>query len=160
MRHNFLEKYPRSRTLVYGLQFKWANQVHTLHIFLFFARRVLMALFLVYGSRYAYWGIHVMIASCILMLWILFNFNQWRDKIVTVQHIVNELFFYVLCWMLLIFQGAFPRIDETTYKVLGYLMIGLLAAFILFNLIVIIWDGIIMHCVWHCRRRAEIVKFR
>lgn len=73
---------------------------------------------------------------------------------------MNELFLYVLCWMLLIFQGSFPRLDDDTYEIIGYVMVGVLVLFIVFNLLVIIWDGIIMHCIRHCKRRQAIIDFR
>lgn len=119
-----------------------------------------MAFLLVFGSEIAYWGLQIMIATCILMLWMLLTYEQWRFKIITIQHIVNELVLYVLCWMLLMFQGAFPRMDNLTYQFLGYIMMAILYLFIVFNLIVIVYDGIILHCRRHCRRRDNIVEFR
>jgi len=39
-------------------------------------------------------------------------------------------------------------------------MLAIVAAFVVFNLIVIIWDGVIGHCRKHCARRHNIFEFR
>jgi len=70
---------------------------------MFLVRRALLAYLLVFGGHIAYWGLQIMIATSILMLWLLFTFDQWRHKIITIQHTVNELVLYALCWLLLIF---------------------------------------------------------
>ena len=63
------KRWPRSRTLFYGLRFDWSSQLFTMHIVHFLARRVILASFLCFGAHIAYWGIHVMIFSCMLMVW-------------------------------------------------------------------------------------------
>ena len=70
------KNWPRNRTLFYGLRFDYRNQYITLHIALFLARRIALAALLVFGGKVAYWGLQIMIASCILMLWLLLSYGQ------------------------------------------------------------------------------------
>ena len=63
------KRWPRSRTLFYGLRFDWSSQLFTMHIVHFLVRRVILASFLCFGAHLAYWGLHVMIFSCMLMVW-------------------------------------------------------------------------------------------
>ena len=154
------QTWPRSRTLFYGLRFDWKTQILTMHISLFLVRRVILAAFLVFGGKFAYWGLQIMIATCILMLWILVSYEQWRFEVIQIQHIINELTLYVLCWMLLIFQGAFPQVNDIVYETLGWYMLAFLVLFVFFNLLVIIYDGIYLQFKRHCMRRENIIKFR
>lgn len=152
--------YPRSQTLLYGLRFDWKSHMQTFHISFFLLRRIALAFLLVFGEDIAYWGIQIMIATSIVMLCMLLTFNQWRVKIIQIQHIVNELFLYLLCWLLLVFQGAFPRMNDETYEIFGYAVIGVVAVFVIFNLICIIYEDIIVHFLLHCRRCQNIIEFR
>ena len=67
---------------------------------------------------------------------------------------MNELVLYLLCMILLVYQGAFPRMYEKRFDVFdsffedvntffGYLIISLVLLYIIYNLIVIIYDSII-----------------
>ena len=49
---------------------------------------------------------------------------------------------------------------DETYEIIGYIILGFLGFFVLFNLLIIVWDGIIMQCVIHCRRRNNIIEHR
>ena len=50
--------------------------------------------------------------------------------------------------------------NDTKSTVIEYTIIGILVAFIVFNLTVMIWDGVIDHWRKHSARRQNIVEFR
>ena len=50
--------------------------------------------------------------------------------------------------------------DDKTYQMMGYIVIGLVAAFVIFNLIVIVYEDIICHLILHCKRCKNIIEFR
>ena len=62
--------------------------------------------------------------------------KQWVDTIINYQHIIDESFIYVLCVLLLLFSGY---VDAETRVLLGYIMIGIIFMFVVFNTIVIIY---------------------
>lgn len=77
------------------------------------------------------------------------------------MHLVNEAALITLCIFLIqSTPGVYP--DFTTGYVLesGYLVIVFISAFILFNLVAIVYDLVYKWCRLHWVRRGNIVDFR
>ena len=55
---------------------------------------------------------------------------------------------------------VFDSFFEDVNTFFGYLIISLVLLYIIYNLIVIIYDSIIGQCMRHCARRDAIIEFR
>ena len=63
---------------------------------------------------------------------------QWEDMIISYQHLVNEIGFYLICCMLICFCGLVS--DSWQNFVLESIMLTLVCYLIFFNLAVILFD--------------------
>ena len=71
------------------------------------------------------------------------------------QHIVNEIVFYIMCSALVVYAGAIT--DPYQTKVLGWLLIALFTLFVLYNIVMILYD-MLSHLKLLCKRYKENLK--
>ena len=77
-------------------------------------------------------------ASSLAMLLVLWRDNQWKDRIIRWQQIVNELTLYLLCLQLFMFTDIFNTFHYTHHHYNGTVFVAIVLASMLFNLLVII----------------------
>ena len=81
-------------------------------------------------------GVLIVLASCLIMFAYALSENQWLETIINYQHYVSEATIYVLCLILLLFSN-YVGAAETRYF-LGFILIGICFAYIVFNAIIIV----------------------
>ena len=97
------------------------------------------------------WGVLVVMLSCLLMLAYALAEHQWEDTIINYQHIVDESTIYILCVLLLLFNNY---ISADMRYILGFLLIGICFAYVVYNTIVIIVYS--LHLLWVYLRRIYV----
>ena len=91
------------------------------------------------------WGVLVVMFSCLVMLAYALSEHQWEDTIINYQHIVDESTIYILCVLLLLFNNY---ISADMRYILGFLLIGICFAYVVYNTIVIIVYSLHLLCVY------------
>ena len=72
---------------------------------MFLVRRIVYALAIVFMAQYAVFSIFLVMLSGMIMLAYALSEWQWKDHIISCQHIGDEVTIYVLCVLLLLYSG-------------------------------------------------------
>ena len=116
-----------------------ASVVHPLF---FMLRRVLFAVLIVtISSKHTLIASFLMLYMTLAMLIIAATGLPWTVSLINSQHIVNEMVFYIVCASLVTFSGATTDVHQLS--TLGWLLVGLIMLFCLFNVLVIVYDNLI-----------------
>jgi hypothetical protein len=107
--------------------------VAILHPLLYLLRRIIFALVVIFLGRTTLFQQLIFIWTNVIMLAFAVNDFPWKESLINQQHIVNEMFVYVVSIMLLLFTDYVPF--EVRYN-LGYVMIFVLLSFVFYNLLV------------------------
>ena len=67
------------RTLHYGLKRNHERNVAIVHSLMFFLRRIVYALVIIYMDKIMIWGVLIVMFSCIIMLAYALAEYQWQD---------------------------------------------------------------------------------
>ena len=125
------------------------------------ARRVLFAALLVFGPDFAVWQIQLVMYSSFAVLLFLLTHGIWKEQLVKRMHIVNEIVLIFLCLFLIqSTPGVYPDFNRGNVPVRAYLVIVLVTAYIVFNLVTILYDLYHHWLKLHCIRRSNIITFR
>ena len=77
------------------------------HPLAFVLRRVLYAaVVLFFVEEAAFFGALLLLMTCFVMMVFVALETQWEDQLINSQHMMNEVFFYLLCISLLLFSGV------------------------------------------------------
>ena len=109
------------------------------HPLAFILRRVLFSfvIVLMVGDKVLF-GTILLLLTCLFMLCFVAAEAQWEDNLINVQHFVNEVVLYVIFASLMCFSGVLTKTKESA--ALGWLIIGLIFSFVIFNIVVIFFD--------------------
>lgn len=130
------------KTLFYGLKRNHPLNVGLIHLLTFALRRVVYSVAIVFMGQeldYLVPAILLIMAGCLVMGAMLTTDTQWSDSLITWQHRVNELVFYLLLCMLLCFCGGMIPSANMNSEIGSY-MIWVIIGLIVFNLCVILYD--------------------
>ena len=123
------------KTLYYGLKKNHERNVAVVHPLMFMLRRIIFALVIVFMDEIMFWGVLVVMFSCLIMLAYVLHEQQWQDRIINRQHTFNEIITYFLCVILLFYSSY---VEAKTRDMLGFVLIGICFVFVIVNTIVII----------------------
>lgn len=123
------------KTLYYGLKKNHERNAAVVHPLMFMIRRIVFALVIVFMDEIMYWGVLVVMFSCLLMLAYVLHEQQWQDRIINRQHTFNEIITYILCVLLLLYSNF---VEAKTRDMLGFVLIGICFLFVIVNTIIII----------------------
>ena len=95
------------KTLFYGLKKNHPHNMAIVHPLAFVLRRVLYAaVVLFFVEEAAFFGALLLLMTCFVMMVFVALETQWEDQLINSQHMMNEVFFYLLCISLLLFSGV------------------------------------------------------
>ena len=100
---------------------------------MFLIRRIIYAVVIVFMAEQMVWGVVIVMISCLIMLAYALSEWQWKDQLINYQHIGDEIFIYIICLILLLFSSV---VESTTRYTLGWALVGICVAFVVFNTIV------------------------
>lgn len=130
-------KTPQSyRTLFFGLRRNHERNVAVVHPLMFLMRRVIYALVIVFLDNVMWWGVFLVMLSCLVMLSYACTEWQWKDRIINYQHIFDECIIYCLCLLLLCFSNM---IDAETRWLVGWWFIAICFIYIVVNTIIMLY---------------------
>ena len=144
------------RTLFFGLKHNHERNVAIIHPLMFLLRRIIYALVIVFMDEVMYYGVFVVMLSCLTMLAFACTEWQWKERIINYQHIFDECTIYVICLLLLCFSNF---VAPPVRWLIGWILIGVCFVYVIFNTIVIIYYALCLMWVFlkriflQCRRR-------
>ena len=148
---------PLSRTLGYGMTVAQRGSQHSCHVFLFLVRRLAFAACIVFAYENVDFGAYALILTSFAMLSLNCKTALWREKLINIQFIGNELFLLVICSFMLILSGAYNGIlSYQTEEKMASIVIGIVIAFMVFNVLVILLDA--WQTISLCCRRIKVIK--
>ena len=123
---------PRYATLFTGLKLNHPHNVAIAHPLAFLLRRVLFAFVIVFMPSQPQIGAVLLLMTCVGMLCFVLTEDYWKDRIITQQHIVNEIAFYFVCISLVLCSGmvAHPIVKIS----IGWTLIGAISLTMLYNI--------------------------
>ena len=139
------------RTLFFGLKHNHERNVAIIHPLMFLLRRIIYALVIVFMDEVMYYGVFVVMLSCLTMLAFACTEWQWKERIINYQHIFDECTIYVICLLLLCFSNF---VAPPVRWLIGWILIGVCFVYVIFNTIVIIYYAICL--IWVFIRRIFI----
>ena len=83
-------------------------------------------------------GIGLLMASSLLMLALLWRDNQWWEREIRRQHIVNEVTLYIICLQLLYFADVDNRLTAIDRRANGIIMVLIVCSNLVYNVVVIV----------------------
>ena len=109
-------------------------------------------------------GIVILLLWCLATLSLIFTEAQWEDRIINIQHIVNECALYLVLLQVAIFCGLTPAVVSAA--ILGWTLIITILVTLVFNICVIIYMSLYyvkllaLHLWNRCRstRRNKTVR--
>ena len=124
-------------------------------------RRVLFALLLVYGPEFSVWQIQLVLYTGLATLVFVLVYRPWKERMIWIQHVVNETIFVLLClYLVLSTPGVYQDFNRMFESTTGELIIVTVCLYICFNLLVILADLYWNSWRLHCIRRENIKSFR
>lgn len=155
---------PAYRTLYYGLKKNHVHGAAVVHPLAFVLRRLLYALIIVFmvGEVKAFFGALMLTLTSLAMLLFVASEHQWETTMLNCQHLINETIFYIVCVSLLCFTGLLTDTAQSTN--LGWLLIGIIIAMVIYNTVVILYDLlvyarlVIIRCLNKNKKRSEVKK--
>lgn len=142
------------KTLYYGLKMNHERNVAVMHPLMFLLRRVIYALVIVFMDEIMVWGVFIVMACCLCMLAYALTEWQWKEKVINLQHIVNEVTIYILCVLLLLYSNYIQ--EGRMRHLLGYALIAVCFLFVTFNTVIIIAYS--LRIIWKYLRRVFVQK--
>lgn len=107
-----------------------------MHPLMFMLRRVIYALVIVFMDKIMIFGVFIVMGCCLIMLAYALTEWQWKDRVINLQHVVNEGIIYTLCVVLLLYSNY---VEEAQMRhLLGFALIGICILFVTFNTVIII----------------------
>jgi len=106
----------------------------------FLLRRILYSIVVVFMLNHAYFGVILLIGTCLFFQVFVLLERPWESSIINQQHFVNEVGFLYILVHLVLFNGLVNDVDDRIW--IGYYMIAIVCIIIYYNLIVILW-----HCI-------------
>ena len=91
-------------------------------------------------TRIPFFGIVILMLWCLATLSLIWTEAQWEDKIINVQHTVNECALYLILLQVAIFCGLTPA--ALTAGILGWTIIATVFLTVVFNICVIVYMSI------------------
>ena len=132
---------PEYRTLFYGLRKNHPHNVAVVHPVSFLLRRVLYSLIIVFMASdilNVLYGCMLLLMTCLWMMLLILVEGEWESRMINWQHLVNEAILYILLCVLICFCGLINDIRQNVE--IGYIMIAIICALIIYNIIVILYD--------------------
>lgn len=152
---DLVEVPPRYKTLYLGLKLNHPRNVAVVHPIMFLFRRIFYALSIVMLASVPLLSSFVFMLGTLGMLIYALSEFQWRDSSVNQQHIVDEIFTYILSVFLLLFTNV---VDANVRINLGYALIGLFIVYVVYNIVMML-----RFLVWRIKlllKRISFVKIR
>ena len=146
---------PRYKTLYLGLKLNHPRNVAVVHPIMFLFRRIFYALSIVLLADVPLLSSFIFMLAAFGMLMYALSEFQWRDPYVNQQHIVDEIFTYILAVFLLLFTNF---VNAEVRMNLGYALIGLFIAYVIYNLVMML-----RFLTWRIKlllKRVTFVKIR
>ena len=133
---DLVTKPARYKTIYLGLKLNHAHNVAIVHPLMFAIRRIIYALSIVLLPTASFSGIWIMLIGTLVMLGYATTEWQWNSRLITSQHIFNEITTYIVCLYLLMYSN-FVSVDVRVG--LGYSCLGLFMCFLVYNSIIMMW---------------------
>ena len=131
---DLIKKSLRTKTLHYGLLLNHPRNVAVVFPLLDSLRRVIYALSIVFLAQQPLLGIIILQLGTIVMIAYGLIEQPWKDPMINQQYTLNEVFTYVVCLFLMIFNGYIPT--ETRFTI-GYVLIGVTSVYLVYNGIIL-----------------------
>ena len=125
----------RYETLFLGLRKNHPHNCALVHPLAFLLRRLVFAAIIVFMFHMPFFATMILLVLNFGLLAYAVVERQWEDALTNQQHIVNETVFYVCLVLLVLFCDV--SVDRDSHQLLGWVLIGLIMALILYNLLVI-----------------------
>lgn len=94
------------KTLFYGLKKNQHHNVAIVHPLSFLLRRIIYAIIITLTTEAnAFFGALILMLTCLFMMTLVVLEAQWQDNLINGQHLVNEVCFYILCAILMLYCG-------------------------------------------------------
>ena len=125
---------------------------------MFMLRRIIYALVIVFMDKVMYYGVFIVMLSCLAMLAFACTEHQWKDRIINYQHIFDECTIYIICLILLCYSSF---VTSEMRWLLGWVLIGICFVYVIFNTIVIIYYALCLMWLFikrifiQCRKREK-----
>ena len=131
---------PRYQTLFYGLKKNHPRQISVLYPVIYLMRRVVYIILILFMTELPFVSVVILLLWCLATLSLIWTEAQWEDRLINVQHAVNEIALYLILLQVSIFCGLTPASE--TALVLGWTLIATILLTIFFNLTVITYMSI------------------
>ena len=92
------------------------------------------------------------------MIAMLAHWNHWDDPWISLQHFVNETFLLLLGLIYIVLSAAYD-LPYDSMETAGDYVIVLVVAFVVFNIIIIVYD-VVMFLRLHLLRMRALVAYR
>ena len=144
------------KTLFFGLKHNHERNVAVIHPLMFLMRRIIYALVIVFMDDVMYYGVFIVMMSCLAMLAFALTEKQWNEPIINYQHIFNECTIYIICLLLLCFSNF---VTPPVRWFIGWILIGICFIYVIYNTIVIIYYALCLLWLYikrifiQCRKR-------
>ena len=116
-----------------------------------------MAVAIVFAHTNASLGACILLLSCLFMLTLQAGGKLWLDRLIVVQFTVNELFLVCIGIFLIVLSNGYVHVLENdTIDEIGYGLFGLVLAFIIFNVVCMVYMTV-RTLRKYCRVRRKII---
>ena len=148
---------PIYKTLFFGLKKNHPKNLALVYPMIYLLRRILFTLLILFGSELPFMSVVIMMLGCVAMLALVHSEQPWDETIINYQHIVNEVVFYLILLIVLVFCGLNPTSVSGSF--LGWSLIAILFMTLTFNIIIICYLTIrrmkLIVLRWNNRYRAR-----
>ena len=128
-----------------------------MHPLSFLLRRIIYAIIITLTTEAnAFFGALILLLTCLFMMTLVVLEVQWQDNLINGQHLVNEVCFYILCAILMLYCGIIK--DPYLLKFIGSLSIYLVCSMIIFNTFVILYDIFVFTRLLCKRYKQQVPK--
>ena len=150
---SFAKPSDRYRTLFYGLKRNHPHSAAIANPLIFLLRRILYSLIVLLMINLTMIGAYILCIVCLGMLAFIIVEKQWQESVISWQHIVNEVALYLV--LLAVIASSLP-IGSAAIFPLGWFMIIVFLATLIFNMIIIAYFTILHLRLFLKRHRRQL----
>lgn len=144
----------RYRTLFYGLKRNHPHSAAVMHPLIFLLRRIFYTSIVLFMINLPIIGAYILCVICLGMLAFIIVEKQWEESVISLQHVVNEIALYLI---LLSVIGSSLPIASAAVSPLGWFMIVVFLATLIFNMVIIVYLAILHLRMYLKRHRRKFI---